>query len=247
MSADLHDRYARLLRWYPADWIRRHGESAVAALMDQADDEGRDRPTAQEARELVRAGVAARLRRVLPAALLPLAGAVFAVLWIIAEAGRSYPGSSPWIVAAIAVLLGGAIGAARARPVVAMSIAGAVLLAQLIYGPIRFASTSWPMWLAIIAVIGVAAASSSKRIRFAALGLAAGGGLALAALAVFPLPSVGPAGAPPFGSILSGTYGGEQIDPFLGAAAICATALTASFIAWVVGRLTAHRRRPGAA
>ncbi|MCS5497229.1 hypothetical protein NY547_08285 [Cnuibacter physcomitrellae] len=237
MSEELHDRYARLLRWYPSDWIRRHGESAIAALMDQADDQGRDRPTAQEARELARAGVALRLRRSLPPALLPVAGAVFAVLWIVAEAGRSYPGSSPWIVAMIVVLLGTAIGASRARPVVAMSIAGAILIAQLVYGPIRFANTSWPLWLAVIAVIAVAGSSSSKRVRTGALVLAVAGGLSLAALAVFPLPSVGLAVPAPFHSVLMGTYDGVAVNPLLGTVAICATALAASFIAWVAGTL----------
>jgi hypothetical protein len=236
----LHRAYARRLRGYPAAWRTRNGEAMIAALMDQADAEGRSRPTAHETVALAWAGVSARVARgrptaaLLPAALLPAVGIAFAVLWIMAETGRWYSGSSPFHTAAVAALLGAAIAVARLSPASAIGIVTVVLAAQLVWGAVRLGGTAWPMDLAVLVAVAGAASSRSPRVRRVGLMLAVAGGLAVGALLILPVPSIGPAVPAPFGYTLAGTTPGE------GAVIVAATmlaALGAALAAWGAGRL----------
>ncbi|GGA68163.1 hypothetical protein GCM10011490_18330 [Pseudoclavibacter endophyticus] len=56
-------RFARLLRWYPKGWRERNGEVLLGAMLDEAERNGRDRPTAAEWRSAVVHGLGARLDR----------------------------------------------------------------------------------------------------------------------------------------------------------------------------------------
>ncbi|MEV4571755.1 hypothetical protein AB0K16_00755 [Nonomuraea jabiensis] len=64
MSA-LERRYRRLLAWYPKDHRARHEEEMLAVLL-AASAPGRSRPAGREAFDLVRGGLAIRLRRFPP-------------------------------------------------------------------------------------------------------------------------------------------------------------------------------------
>lgn len=63
MTSALEARYRRLLRSYPSRWRAANGEVVLGTLLDVADAEGRDRPTAAERRTLVVDGLAHRLDR----------------------------------------------------------------------------------------------------------------------------------------------------------------------------------------
>ncbi|MGO1955930.1 hypothetical protein [Microbacterium sp. JB110] len=55
------DRFARLLRWYPKQWRTRHGDVALSTMLDAADGEGRDTPTAAESWAAAAHGLGMRL------------------------------------------------------------------------------------------------------------------------------------------------------------------------------------------
>lgn len=80
-------RFARLLRWYPRRWRDGHGDVLLGAMLDEADRQGRDRPTGAESWSAVVHGLGARLDR-----RLALACAVAALL-IVALVGAA--ASSP--------------------------------------------------------------------------------------------------------------------------------------------------------
>ncbi|MEW9546796.1 hypothetical protein [Nonomuraea sp. NPDC050783] len=61
----LERRYRRLLAWYPKDHRARHGEEMLAVLLAAAAP-GRSRPAGRDVLDLVRGGLAIRLRRVAP-------------------------------------------------------------------------------------------------------------------------------------------------------------------------------------
>ncbi|MFI7700159.1 hypothetical protein [Nonomuraea sp. NPDC049480] len=61
----LERRYRRLLTWYPKDHRARHEEEMLAVLL-AASTPGQNRPTGRDAFDLVRGGLAIRLRRVAP-------------------------------------------------------------------------------------------------------------------------------------------------------------------------------------
>lgn len=54
-------RFARLLRWYPKGWRDRNGEVLLGAMLDEADRQGRDRPTGAERWSAIVHGLGARL------------------------------------------------------------------------------------------------------------------------------------------------------------------------------------------
>jgi hypothetical protein len=204
-AAELHRAYSRSLRWYPSAWRSRNGQALVAALMDQADAEGRRAPRASEVVWLAITGIAERTRGVffvLPLLALPVAGVSFSILWIVAEAGRWYPGSSPVHVAAVAIALGSAIAVARLSPPVAWVIVSAVLVTQVVWGGVRLGDTAWPMYGSVLVIVASAAASPSVRTRRIALVLAIVAGTALGSLLVLPIPSIGPAVPAAFSSAL---------------------------------------------
>ncbi|MDQ1176729.1 hypothetical protein QE416_001465 [Microbacterium sp. SORGH_AS 421] len=65
---DPHDRVdqfvrGRLLRWYPRQWRRRHGEILVSTLLDVAHEENRAATSRAETRDAAVHGTAARLDR----------------------------------------------------------------------------------------------------------------------------------------------------------------------------------------
>lgn len=55
--------FRRLLRWYPREWRRRHGEILVSTLLDVAEDENRAAPSRAEIRDAAIHGTAAHLDR----------------------------------------------------------------------------------------------------------------------------------------------------------------------------------------
>jgi threonine/homoserine/homoserine lactone efflux protein len=57
----LERRYRRLLRVFPAEWRARHGEDLIATLLD-ASEPGRSRVSLPQAVDLLRSGMAVRLR-----------------------------------------------------------------------------------------------------------------------------------------------------------------------------------------
>lgn len=61
----LERRYRRLLTWYPKDHRARHEEEMLAVLL-AASTPGQNRPAGRDAFDLVRGGLAIRLRRVAP-------------------------------------------------------------------------------------------------------------------------------------------------------------------------------------
>ncbi|QFY09859.1 hypothetical protein GBF35_27270 [Nonomuraea phyllanthi] len=61
----LERRYRRLLAWYPKDHRAQHEEEMLAVLL-AASAPGRNRPAVRDAFDLVRGGLAIRLRRVVP-------------------------------------------------------------------------------------------------------------------------------------------------------------------------------------
>ncbi|WP_327588621.1 hypothetical protein OHA25_17455 [Nonomuraea sp. NBC_00507] len=61
----LERRYRRLLTWYPKDHRARHEEEMLAVLL-AASAPGQSRPSGRDAFDLVRGGLAIRLRRVAP-------------------------------------------------------------------------------------------------------------------------------------------------------------------------------------
>jgi hypothetical protein len=82
---DLRSQYQRLLRWYPREWRRRNEAIVLGTLLDEAQEAGRDHPTAGDRRSLVLGGVVARLngsgRRSLVSASALAAGSVFALFY----------------------------------------------------------------------------------------------------------------------------------------------------------------------
>ncbi|WP_139195917.1 hypothetical protein [Curtobacterium sp. MCBA15_009] len=56
-------RYRRLMGWYPRSWRTVHEDAFVGTLLDVADAEGRDAPTARERAAVIGHGVTARLDR----------------------------------------------------------------------------------------------------------------------------------------------------------------------------------------
>jgi signal transduction histidine kinase len=103
--------------------------------------------------------------------LAPATGAVYLVLWIVAEAGRSGLAEHVVVVSAFAV----AIGLASWMPSTALGLVVAVPLLQTLRLLHRPTSTTWPEYLAIAIVVGIVGAGRSDLLRWIAvpvLGLA---------------------------------------------------------------------------
>lgn len=236
MTGDLHATYTRLMRWFPRSWRQRNAEAMVGTLMDQADAEGRSSPRPGEAMQLVMAGLLHRLEMSLGHAVLPAVGVLFGVLWGFAEAGRTYPGSSPWHIGATAAALGAALAVARLAPWAALVIAGTVLVTQLAYGAVRFSSTAWPIYLAIVVLCAVFASSHSPRIQRGGIIFAGVSGAVIAVLLTVPLPSIGTAVPTPFPDAVLGYFQDlGPVAPAVVVGVIWVLALAAPWAGWLLG------------
>jgi hypothetical protein len=99
-GSSLGAEYRRLMRWYPKPWRVANEDAMLGALLDQAEDQGRDHATERERWALARAGLAqwfilrGRRQRL---QIVPLAaGALLSVFYswfIIWAPGTNYPGS----------------------------------------------------------------------------------------------------------------------------------------------------------
>ncbi|WP_144766212.1 sensor histidine kinase [Curtobacterium sp. 9128] len=97
--------------------------------------------------------------------LAPAAGAVYLVLWIVAEAGRSGLVEHVIIVSAFAV----AIGLASWMPSTALALVVVVPLLQALRLLHRPTDTTWPAYLAIAIVVGIVGAGRSDLLRWLAI------------------------------------------------------------------------------
>jgi len=62
----IENRYRSALRWYPASWRDVNQDVVLSTLLDVADAEGRDRPTARERLDLAANGIRTSVERGLP-------------------------------------------------------------------------------------------------------------------------------------------------------------------------------------
>lgn len=97
--------------------------------------------------------------------LAPAAGAVYLVLWIVAEAGRSGLADHVIVVSAFAV----AIGLANWMPATALGMTVVVPVLQALHLLHRPTDTTWPAYLAIAIVVGIVGAGRSDLLRYVAL------------------------------------------------------------------------------
>ncbi|WP_420366582.1 response regulator [Curtobacterium sp. L3-7] len=95
----------------------------------------------------------------------PAAGAVYLVLWIVAEAGRSGLADHVIVVSAFAV----AIGLANWMPATALGMIVVVPVLQALHLLHRPTDTTWPEYLAIAIVVGIVGAGRSDLLRYVAL------------------------------------------------------------------------------
>lgn len=97
--------------------------------------------------------------------LAPAAGAVYLVLWILAETGRAGLADHIVVVAALAA----AIGLAAWMPATALGLVLGVPLLQAARLLTRPTDTTWPEYLAIVIVVGVVGAGRSDLLRYLAV------------------------------------------------------------------------------
>lgn len=105
------------------------------------------------------------LRRRARHLLAPAAGAVYLVLWILAEAGRADLTGHVLVVSALAV----AIGLASWMPATALGLVVVVPMLQALHLLARPRDTTWPEYLAIAIVVGVVGAGRSGLLRWLAV------------------------------------------------------------------------------
>lgn len=96
--------FRRLLRWYPREWRRRHGEILVSTLLDVAHDENREAPSPAEIRDAAVHGTAARLDRRFAVLSSLSAAALSVVAGVIAATGFA-PGILGLLLSTVAPLL----------------------------------------------------------------------------------------------------------------------------------------------
>ncbi|WP_144710553.1 sensor histidine kinase [Curtobacterium pusillum] len=112
----------------------------------------------------------------------PAAGALYLVLWIVAEAGRSGLVDHVVVVSAFAV----AIGLANWMPSTALGLVVVVPLLQTLRLLHRPTDTTWPEYLAIAVVVGIVGAGRSDLLRWLALPVLAVASVAAAWAMVVP-------------------------------------------------------------
>lgn len=122
--------------------------------------------------------------RVRPIELLaPAAGAVYIVLWAIAEAGRLGNGvAGPVVAFAPVVLFGIAIAISQRWPAVALGVIGATLVLQLLVEGARFTSTSWPAYLPLLYAVFNISAYGRRAVHWVALPVSVAAAVAVTVL-----------------------------------------------------------------
>lgn len=154
--------------------------------------------------------------------LAPAVGAVYLVLWIVAEAGRSGLGAHIVVVAAFAV----AIGLAGWMPATALGLVVGVPLLQALRLLVRPTDTTWPEYLAIAIVVGVVGAGRSDLLRYLALPVLAVASAAAAWAMVVPTVA-----DQDVWSSWVGTHGGTRAD----LVTITLAFVGVSGVGWAVG------------
>lgn len=132
--------YRQLMRWYPHRWRRDNEDAMLGALLDQAEDEGREHPTDAERTALVRSGLAQWFGFPVPGQrlrLIPLivggALSVFYATVVIWSPQTNYPGSigpfsNPSIITCVLLSLALVIGLfTRARVADVLALAAAAV------------------------------------------------------------------------------------------------------------------------
>jgi hypothetical protein len=197
MNEQLHDAYARLIRWYPREWRDLNGEALVGVLLDQADAEHRDTPAAGERLHLALAGLRIQLvrrERLSGAALATLLAVllfslfyVFVITWSPGGSGGSFVGpfANPTIVTAIALIaalfanLFGLGACARALCVLAAAVEfGAGILATFLNWPAGPGIVAWTI------IVGVCLTSAVPRLNLRQAAFLAAGTFAAVAIVV---------------------------------------------------------------
>ncbi|MGD8166036.1 sensor histidine kinase [Herbiconiux sp. P16] len=107
-----------------------------------------------------------RLPKLVRLAVEPAIAAVFLVLWVVAEAGRTHPVGF-WVALALSAL---AIGISRVLPAVALGIIVGVPLLQVVGVLSPPESTTWPTYEAAVVVAFVVGLTATARIRWVAIG-----------------------------------------------------------------------------
>lgn len=146
--------YRRLMRWYPRQWRRANEEAMLGTLLDLAESEGRQEPTAAERSAIARGGLAQRFG--LPVRgqrlrLVPLTAglllSVFYVVFIIWAPNTRYPGSlGPFAnpsVLTCALLVLAFLAALIVRGRLASALALWAALAEIVIGVLASAHPSF--------------------------------------------------------------------------------------------------------
>ena len=152
----------------------------------------------------------------------PAAGAVYLVLWIVAEAGRSGLADHIVVVSAFAV----AIGLANWMPTTSLGLVVVVPLLQALRLLHRPTDTTWPEYLAIAIVVGIVGAGRSDLLRWLAVPVLAVASAAAAWAMVVPTVA-----DPDVWALWIGSSGGTRKDLAFIALAIAG----ASGIGWAIG------------
>ncbi len=232
-NEEIRSTFERLLQWYPESWRSRNGEAMLGTLMEQAEAEARTSPTLNQRLHIALDGTRVRLGSVGLYGLLPPTGVLFIILWSVAEAGRANPG----YIGAIAGGFGVAIGLARLAPLISLLITAATLATQLLVSVARLGDTSWPIYLAVLLLCAVFAASERQTVRRWGLILASTSGTLIALLLVAPLPSIGGEKEPPFPDGVVGFF--YRFGDSAPSAAVCTVlvlAVACPVAAWLFGR-----------
>jgi hypothetical protein len=173
-GSELASEYRRLLRWYPRAWRTENEEAMLGALLDQAESDGRNVPTAAERSAIAREGLRERFglpHRGQRLRLLPLAAgfllSVFYALLIIWAPNTSYPGSvgpfaNPSILTCV-LLVAAFLAALLVRGKAASVLALAAAVAEIVIGIVAamhppFSAHPWegPGSSAVVLFAGIA-------------------------------------------------------------------------------------------
>lgn len=168
--------------------------------------------------------------------LAPAAGAVYIVLWWIAEAGRL--GNAPLgpVVALVPfIVFGLAIGTSQLLPTLALCLIGAVLVLQLVVESARFGNTSWPAYVPLLYAVFNISAFAPPLSRKLALPVASVYAVTVALL--LTLPMLGQSGWPVLYSLeFDGTVPTPaDLDPGSTLLASCIITVAVTVGAWCGG------------
>ena len=186
ISIPLGVAYDRMLRFYPPEWRAQNGPAMVGALLDQAEDEQRERPNLSDRVSLAVGGIHQTLLSTGTGSrwtLLPLGAAAalsafyFSITW---SPGITYPGTlgpfaNPSVIAgALVIIAFGFAVFSRYRTARILSLAAIVL--EIVFGVIS-ARENWlgPSWETVVLFVGLTALGLGpvRRVKTALLGLGA--------------------------------------------------------------------------